>query len=717
MTKKSYKKKAHSNTPVNKQADKVQKQISTVAKNNFNLPIYILFGFAVLLYANTLINQYTLDDRMMITENAFTKKGFAGIGEILTHDSFVGFIGENKNQLAGGRYRPLSHITFALEYGLIGFKPFIGHLINVLLYAFACLLIYKVLKMLFPPGNKPFYLTIPFIATALFIAHPLHTEVVANIKGRDEIMSLLGSFAALFFCLKYIEKERFHYLLWGMFSLFLGLMSKENAITFIAIIPLTLYFFSKAGLKKNIVITAFMCLAGAIFIFIRYKALGFIMSANVETEILNNPFYNVAPVQKYATILLTWGKYLLLILFPHPLTHDYYPKQIPIIGFSDIRALLPLVLYFAMIIFAFLKFKEKNIYSYCILFFGITFSISSNLFFSIGTFMNERFMFIPLLGFCIIIAYLLTDKIRSRFAENVSKKAVFIVVGILLSAYSVKTISRNPVWYDDFTLFTTDVKTSFNSAKCLTSAGQMLTIRSQEKGTDSIVEKQMLKQAVEYLQKATQIHPSFNIAWISFGNVFLDLKQYEQAMQCYEKSLLLVPGNNDAINNILCVAQGTRKMKQFANSEKYYKRLLVLRPDNYDDMTQLADLYEQANEPDSQLIILNQLIKLKPNNYLVYNKMGEVYGMHLNNINRSIEYFMKAYKMKPDDTAVLKNLGVAYGISADYNNSLLYFRKAYLLDSSNAQLCANIGKTYEMLGNKIKANQFYQKANKFTVNK
>ncbi|MFA4852260.1 MAG: hypothetical protein WC599_07050, partial [Bacteroidales bacterium] len=171
-----------------------------------NLPVYFLFGFALLLYANSLFNQYALDDRLMITENQFTKKGFNGIGDILSTDSFVGFFGKQKNLVAGGRYRPLSHITFAIEYALFGFNPFIGHLINILLYAFSCLLVYKALLKLFPSGNKHWYLTIPFIATMLFIAHPIHTEVVANIKGRDEILSLLGSFGALYFILKYIEK-------------------------------------------------------------------------------------------------------------------------------------------------------------------------------------------------------------------------------------------------------------------------------------------------------------------------------------------------------------------------------------------------------------------------------------------------------------------------------------------------------------------------------
>ncbi|MFA5783185.1 MAG: hypothetical protein WC868_13035, partial [Bacteroidales bacterium] len=130
----NYKQQKHSVQKTEQSEVSVQEQS---IKNSANLPVYLLFGFVLLLYANSLFNQYALDDRLMITENQFTKKGFNGIGDILSTDSFVGFFGKQKNLVAGGRYRPLSHITFAIEYALFGFNPFIGHLINILLYAFS----------------------------------------------------------------------------------------------------------------------------------------------------------------------------------------------------------------------------------------------------------------------------------------------------------------------------------------------------------------------------------------------------------------------------------------------------------------------------------------------------------------------------------------------------------------------------------------------------
>src|ERR1043166_116053 len=96
--------------------------------------LLLLFLFGFLLYVNTISFQYVLDDKLAITENQFTKKGFAGIKDHLTHEMFTGFFGKQKNLVEGGRYRPLAMITFAIEWQLFGDNPYISHFINAVLY-------------------------------------------------------------------------------------------------------------------------------------------------------------------------------------------------------------------------------------------------------------------------------------------------------------------------------------------------------------------------------------------------------------------------------------------------------------------------------------------------------------------------------------------------------------------------------------------------------
>ncbi|HEX5113467.1 MAG TPA: hypothetical protein VFV79_11500, partial [Saprospiraceae bacterium] len=207
----------------------------------------ILMVVAIGLYWTCVRFGYVLDDQIVITDNTFTKKGVDGIWDILSTESFSGYFGGQQDLVAGSRYRPLSIVTFAIEQSIFGSNPFERHLVNLLLYGLLGLLIFRIFSILIPEKeNSPWLLSIPFLTAALYLFHPVHSEVVANIKGRDEIMTAIGALGALYFVLKYLPTKKIVWLILSGISMFLGLMSKENALTFLAVIPLTLYFFTKA---------------------------------------------------------------------------------------------------------------------------------------------------------------------------------------------------------------------------------------------------------------------------------------------------------------------------------------------------------------------------------------------------------------------------------------------------------------------------------------
>ncbi|MBK8806067.1 MAG: hypothetical protein IPO21_05220 [Bacteroidales bacterium] len=175
-------------------------------KKNISQLIILISVFII--YGNTLRNEYALDDAIVITQNDFTKEGFSGIGKHLSNESFTGFFKEEKKLVSGGRYRPLSFITFSLEYEFFGENPHVSHFINIVLYILLSLLIFKILLLLFKEENQVWYKRISFWATMLFVFHPIHTEVVANIKGRDEILTFLGALAALYVAILYVKASK-----------------------------------------------------------------------------------------------------------------------------------------------------------------------------------------------------------------------------------------------------------------------------------------------------------------------------------------------------------------------------------------------------------------------------------------------------------------------------------------------------------------------------
>ncbi|MBE9468280.1 MAG: tetratricopeptide repeat protein [Bacteroidetes bacterium] len=642
---------------------------------NKNFIIYsILFFLSFLLYANTFNHSYALDDAIVIADNRFTQKGFAGVKDILTHDSFTGFFGKDKKLVAGGRYRPLSIVTFAVEHQFFGKNPHISHFINVLLYALIGVLIYVILSNLLTKyQNKKWCFSIPFLTALLFIAHPIHTEVVANIKGRDEIMALLFSLLALYFIIKYFAKNKSRTLFYSFLSLFLALMSKENSITFVLIIPLTIYFFTDKKFKKIALSIIPLILASGLFLIIRHLIIGNSLS-KAPTELMNNPFLHATFAEKYATISYTLGLYIKLLIFPHPLTFDYYPKQIPIINWIDLRAIIPFVFYSFILIYSLFKIKSKNIIAYTILYFLIAFSIVSNIFFPVGTFMNERFMFMPSIGFCLIMVYFLFY-IIPKHINNKKFIAIFspLLLVVILSLYSFKTIDRNKAWKNDFVLFTTDVKTSTNSAKSNCSAGGKL-IEKAQKTSDKKTRDEYLKLSIKYLQKSIEIYPNYNDALLLLGNAYFEYnKDYDKIIY-------------------------------------YYKRILKRNP-NYENVyNNISLIFNKLDSADYKIKLYNELYKINPNRYDINYNLALLYGRYKNDFTKAIKYFQRAVKIKPRKAEAYKDLGVVYGMLHEFKKSAQILQIAAKLDKNDPQVLINLGITYRALGDTNKANKYFEQA-------
>src|SRR5690606_32606782 len=115
------------------------------------------------------------------------------------------------------------------------------------------------------------------------------TEVVANVKSRDEIMSILFMCLTFIYAFKYhIEKHTWQ-LAAGLVCLFLAFLSKEYAITMIVLLPLAFFLFGRFSLSKSIVATVPYIAVTVLYLFIRSKIVG-PPAANSNTEILNNPY-------------------------------------------------------------------------------------------------------------------------------------------------------------------------------------------------------------------------------------------------------------------------------------------------------------------------------------------------------------------------------------------------------------------------------------------
>ncbi len=610
-----------------KSADSIQVQ----AFFNFSLRnCYILLAaIGFVFYANTLFNKYAFDDNLVIEENPYVQVGFSGIPKILTSDSYAGyftFLGSDLSKgLSGGRYRPLSEITFAIEQQIVGnstLLPFIRHLVNILAYIGCLSALFYFLEN-FLLKNIPHGKDIAFIAMLLFAVHPLHTEVVANIKSLDEILSLLFIMLTFIYSLKYQQSKRSKYLIIGIVSFFLALLSKEYAVTLLFFIPFLFYLLG--GRKTIPAIFAAIPYYGvfAVYLMLRYNAVGFHADTQSSTMLLlfNNPYLYATHTQKIATEWFVLGKYIGLLFFPYPLSCDYSYYQIPYRNLADISVLLSIAIYIAVFVWGILLAFRKNVLSFAVFFFLINGFMVSNFLLDIGATMGERLVFHSSLGFVIILSYFFINAITKMSLQ--SKKQVVIgimsVIGIVCFG---ETVIRNTQWKDANSLFIHDVEVSPNSALMNSNAGGCY-LSLYEKGDNSPLQSEAyLDSARKCLFRALHFNPKNEFTYCTLGVVYVDMGLLDSAKYCYDMveklhpKLPVLKSNYTILSQRyfkkgLSLAKDNNPLEGIANMRK----ALIIDSTNESIWYDLGVAYYHVQRYDSERYAMMQTLRNKPDSF------------------------------------------------------------------------------------------------------
>ena len=558
------------------------------------------------LYINTVQNEYALDDTAVILKNEYVYQGFAGIPSILTKDAFDSYYKQFKtsNQLSGGRFRPLSIVTFAIEQQFMGKVPdakidsvvihadekgpqekvlnhnmHIRHFFNVLWYTIAVVVLLYFLRYVVLRSQP----VMAFVAAILFAVHPIHTEVVANVKSRDELMSILFMCMTYIFAFKFEEHKKKWMLAVAMISYFLAYLSKEYSITVMLLLPLAFYFFYKMRVGRIIIAMVPFILVTAVYMYIRSSIVA-PMNPDSNNDLLNNPYAAAIGYEKVATEISTASNYLRLLVLPYPLSADYSYNTIPYKDFSHPLVWLSLLIHLTLARLFFYFFKRNSVLSFAIAFYLSHLALVCNLFFDIGATMGERLIFHSSVGFCIAVAWLLVEGSKKIGNEATGKIALagFMVVVVVLCSFT--TIDRNTDWKNNFVLFSHDIKNSPNSVIITANvASSYIDMSNVEK--DSVKRVDELNKGVALLKHALTFHNTYVIGYFNLGLAYFKLgaadsakknfdivlnyypkyprlgefyynlgvyyylhQRLQQAALCWQTTLLIDKDNKDAIN-------------------------------------------------------------------------------------------------------------------------------------------------------------------------
>ena len=515
----------------------------------------IMFIASWALYANTLANGFAFDDKSLIVQNTFLKNQ-PSLATIFTtnYRAGAGFFGD-------GLYRPLVVLTYILNAGT-PLSPFPFHLFNITLNAANASLLFLLVMKLF--GNLP----LAVLSGCIFGLHPIHTEAVANIAGRPELMWVF------FLLIAWLILDRFSKRWWSfpiVALLYLAsLLSKETAVMFPCILLAVDY-----GVKKSPSGThawkryGVLAVTVGVYVVIRWLVLGD-TTAGFDPEFADNPIAHVRVVARIATAFVVLVRYAVLLIFPFRLSADYSYNQIPIQSSLFHAAPGAGILLFAGMIALALSLRNRHpVLLFSLIVFLFPYLLISNLIIPVGTIMGERLMYFPSAGYAIAAGYLLTFPVKRWRIASLACAAV------ILSMFALKTATRNRDWRNDDALFAADLRNSPRSVKVLCNMGYLTGKRG------------LIEESMGYFHRALELYPEYGEALKGYGKRLYDLKRYEESAQYYARAVSVSPKNAEFRNDYGIVLE---KIGRFDEAEAQFTASMRLNPSNpvpYQEMSSI----------------------------------------------------------------------------------------------------------------------------------
>eukprot|EP00105_Crassostrea_gigas_P008392 XP_011422949.1 PREDICTED: transmembrane and TPR repeat-containing protein 4 isoform X2 [Crassostrea gigas] len=706
----------------------------------------VVFVFAVACFMNSYQGDFVFDDSEAILSNNDLKSE-TPLSDLFVHD-FWGSKLDSKTSHKS--YRPLTVLTFRWNYFLSGGPyPMSFHIVNIILHGLVSVLMLAVFSLVLAgyhndrEGRPLFGAPKASLACAiLFAIHPIHTESVAGIVGRADLLCAL-LFILSFLC--YVRSccqdtvSRTHATLhrpetfslaWFCLSVvFCGLsvLCQEQGITVIGICSaydiivicqvdvLRLLRLKKSTENQNqeaspsvtkqntsgdwfkslCVRHLFLAITGAAILVTRWRVMG---SAPPVFQVFDNPhsFVNGTLLRtlnyNYLYALNCW-----ILVNPWWLCFDWSMGSVPTIdSLSDPRVLAVIVLWVVM---AFCLYsacvgpigQQQRQLTMALALLIVPFLPASNLFFRVGFVIAERVLYLSTAGFCILVVMGIC-KLQQKFTSMNTRYCLFFLVAVFM----IRSIQRSNEWKTEMALFTAGAKTCPLNAKVHYNIGKL----NSDLGN--------IEKAISKYRLAISLNPEYDQAMNNLGNLLKDQGKNEEAEQLLRKAVEIRPDFAAAWMNLGIVQAALKKPRE---AEQSYHEALRHRRKYPDCYYNLGNLYLDMGQHQMALNAWRNATLLKPKHLNAWSNMVIL----LDNIEKLEQAEMvgkEAVKLFPNDPTPYFNLANVMGKADRYKESEQYFLKAIQLSGNSpvAKMYANLGVLYHRWDKPAEAERAYMKA-------
>lgn len=668
------------------------------AKDMFSLRnlCIILGAVSFLVYFNTIWNGFVMDDVMVLKDNRMVLQGAKAIPELMTTPHMRGYL-----IIPNDLYRPLSLVMFALELQLFGLSPMVHHFFNIVTFAGCSIMLFIFLNKFFD-GTR---VALAFMAALIFAVHPVHTEVVANIKSRDELMCFFFGFWCLNLYIDYMKSGKMWQLLLGVVMFYLSIISKETVIAFVGLIPIIFFIYVNDDKKRAVFITAGTVLAFAVFMGVRSSVLNAYDANNpaANVEFIDNALSGavdmpITAIQVFCTKVVVMGHYLKLMFLPYPLVSTYSYNAIPFADFGSISFWLSLLANGALIYFMVTRFMKdrRDPWAFAILFYFATIFLFSNFPFLMGAELAERFAFFASAGTCLLIALAIEKWVIKGVANDIDllkTGKVLMVLAPLCLAYAGWAAVRNGEWKDNVTLYRADVQRSPNDVRLYHNIASALAEEEYFKQTDTLKKIAVDDEALTYLRQGAAIYPGYADLYVEMARIYDRKKQYDSAIKYNTMALKMNPINFTANNNLGSVLLTAGRYRE---AIPYFYAALQVNPNFKYSYINLAKCYQQLQKYDSANANYRLYLTFEQN-VDIYTEIGTGFFMQ-QKYDSAAYYYKLVLQQKPNDPNIINNIGAVLLNQQKYAEAVPYFQKAVQLSPDYFNGYTNLARAYYFSG-------------------
>jgi tetratricopeptide (TPR) repeat protein len=478
----------------------------------------LLSALAFIIYANAINGGFVWDDEILVQDNPAIRD-WSKISDIFTQD-----MGGKEDASPYGFYRPFTIMTYAINWAFAGPGVQIYHLTNIILHILVALSIYFLVRLLFKD------VSISLLTAILFLVHPIHTEAVAYISGRADSLAALFTILSFIFYIKYqsSQDKRLYWLI--LVGYVLALLSKENSLIFPAILLLYHYAFKKYFKLKD-----FLPILGlwVIYLFLRAVFLGYSLfnPGIIDSKIL---------LARLPGFFVAIGSYIRLLFLPFDLHMEYGNY---FFHFYDYRFIIGIIITLLLFSYAFLKKNKEVLFFFAILWFFITLLPNSSIYPMNAFYMAEHWLYLPSIGFFIIISKWLTGLYKLKRLKIL---ALLFMLGILLF-YSYLTIEQNNYWKDPITFYKRTLKYAPGNDRAYYNLGCVYGRLGN------------YPQAIVMFKKAIAINPKDYKFYNNLGTTYGRLGDVSGAIAVYKKAIEINPGYGRGYFNLAQIYYDTRQ--------------------------------------------------------------------------------------------------------------------------------------------------------------